>query len=157
MKRQNLCETIRTASRLTDYLARKAKVEVVIETPDDPVMVTFDAMQIEQVLVNLFQNAIQAMPNGGKLTVQLTREDKGIALRVQDVGVGIPEENLRRIFDPFFTTKPEGEGTGLGLSVSYGIVAKHRGRINVKSQPDKGSVFIIKLPYDQPLPRGTGE
>ena len=157
MKRQNFCETIRTSSRLTDYLARKGKVEVVIETPDDPVMVTYDATQIEQVLVNLFQNAIQAMPDGGKLTVQLMREDKGIALRVQDVGVGIPEENLRRIFDPFFTTKSEGEGTGLGLSVSYGIVAKHRGRINVKSQPGKGTVFIIKLPYDQPLPRGTGE
>lgn len=157
MKRQNICETIRTASRLTDYLARKGKVEVEIEMPDDAVMVTYDATQIEQVLVNLTQNAIQAMPDGGKLKLQLIREDRGIKLRVQDSGVGIAEENLRRVFDPFFTTKAEGDGTGLGLSVSYGIVTRHRGSIGVKSQPGKGSVFTIKLPYDQPLPRDTGE
>jgi two-component system NtrC family sensor kinase len=119
-------------------------------------MVTFDSTQIEQVLVNLFQNAIQAMPNGGKLHIRLNREEKGISLQVQDEGVGIPEENLPRIFDPFFTTKPEGVGTGLGLSVSYGIVTKHRGRIDVKSKLGNGSTFTIKLPYDQPLPRGTG-
>jgi two-component system NtrC family sensor kinase len=156
MKRQNICETVKTANRLTDYLARKGKVEVITDIPKDPVMVTYDSTQIEQVLVNLFQNAIQAMPNGGKLKINLNREEKGISLRVQDEGVGIHEKNLRRIFDPFFTTKPEGEGTGLGLSVSYGIVTKHRGRIDVKSQPGKGAIFTIKLPYDQPLPRGKG-
>jgi signal transduction histidine kinase len=154
MKRQNICETVKTATRLTDYLARKGKVEVITEIPTDPVMVTYDSTQIEQVLVNLFQNAIQAMPNGGKININLNREEKGISLRVQDEGVGIPAENLSRIFDPFFTTKPEGEGTGLGLSVSYGIVTKHRGRIDVKSTPGKGSSFTIKLPYDQPLRRG---
>jgi two-component system NtrC family sensor kinase len=156
MKQQNICDTVKTSLRLTDYLARKAKVEVVSEIPSDPLMVTYDSTQIEQVLVNLYQNAIQAMPNGGKLHVRLNREEKGISLQVQDEGVGIPEENLPRIFDPFFTTKPEGEGTGLGLSVSYGIVTKHRGRIDLKSKLGKGSTFTIKLPYDQPLRRGKG-
>jgi two-component system NtrC family sensor kinase len=156
MKRQNICETVRTATRLTDYLARKGKVEVISDIPTDSVMVTYDSAQIEQVLVNLIQNAIQAMPNGGKLNILLKREEKGISIRVQDEGIGIPDENIRRIFDPFFTTKPEGEGTGLGLSVSYGIVSKHRGGIDVKSKQDKGSTFTIKLPYDQPLVRGTG-
>jgi signal transduction histidine kinase len=156
MKQQNICDTVKTSLRLTDYLARKAKVEVVSEIPSDPLMVTYDSTQIEQVLVNLYQNAIQAMPDGGKLHVRLNREEKGISLQVQDEGVGIPEENLPRIFDPFFTTKPEGEGTGLGLSVSYGIVAKHRGRIELKSKLGKGSTFTIKLPYDQPLRRGKG-
>ena len=156
MKQQNICDTVKTSLRLTDYLARKAKVEVVSEIPSDPLMVTYDSTQIEQVLVNLYQNAIQAMPDGGKLHVRLNREEKGISLQVQDEGVGIPEENLPRIFDPFFTTKPEGEGTGLGLSVSYGIVTKHRGRIELKSKLGKGSTFTIKLPYDQPLRRGKG-
>lgn len=156
MKRQNICETIRTATRLTDFLARKANVEVILNIPKDAVMVTYDATQIEQVLVNLFQNAIQAMLNGGKLQINLAREENGISISIKDEGVGIPEENLRRIFDPFFTTKPEGEGTGLGLSVSYGIISKHRGQIDVESQPGQGSTFTIKLPYDQPLSHGKG-
>jgi signal transduction histidine kinase len=156
MKRQNICETVKTATRLTDYLARKGNVEVVTDIPNDSVMVTYDSAQIEQVLVNLIQNAIQAMPNGGKLNIFLKREEKGISIRAQDEGIGIPEENIRRIFDPFFSTKPEGEGTGLGLSVSYGIITKHRGRIDVKSTPGKGSSFTIKIPYDQPLVKGKG-
>jgi two-component system NtrC family sensor kinase len=114
------------------------------------VYVTYDAQQIEQVLINLIQNAIQAMPKGGTLRMSLSQADEAIALAVQDTGVGIPSENLRRIFDPFFTTKPAGEGTGLGLSVSYGIITRHHGRIDVESVVGQGTTFTILLPKRQP-------
>jgi signal transduction histidine kinase len=116
--------------------------------------VMLDTNQMKQVLVNLLNNAVQAMPGGGCLTVvtRLTeREIEGVsypmaAVEVRDSGVGISAENLGRIFDPFFTTKEVGQGTGLGLSVSYSIVEKHNGRIEVESVPGKGSTFSVLLP-----------
>lgn len=149
MKRQDICETIRTAIRLTDYIARKGQVEVHTELPPNPLLVAYDATQIEQVLVNLIQNAIQAMPDGGTLFIRLGRAERRVSIEVMDTGVGITKENLRRIFDPFFTTKPAGEGTGLGLSVSYGIISRHSGKIEVKSEVGKGTKFTINLPVDQ--------
>ena len=92
---------------------------------------TYDVQQIEQVLVNIISNAIQAMPSGGTLRVNLSQSDGAAAIAIQDNGIGISPEHQTRIFDPFFTTKPEGEGTGLGLSVSYGIISNHSGRIEV--------------------------
>lgn len=149
MKHQDICETIRAVIRLTDYLARKGRVEVRVELPPDPVMVTYDATQIEQVLVNLIQNAIQAMHKGGTLLVRLKKNGKGVSLQVMDTGVGIAKRDLGRIFDPFYTTKPEGEGTGLGLSVSYGIISSHSGKISVESELGKGTCFTIMLPAEQ--------
>ena len=119
-----------------------------LESP--PPLTTYDSQQIGQVLINLLQNAIQAMPDGGEINIQSSRNKDWVEISIQDNGVGIPEENLSKVFDPFFTTKPEGEGTGLGLSVSYGIVAQHRGRIDVQSKAGEGSTFIIKLPHVLP-------
>lgn len=150
MKRQDLCATLETALRLTDYLARKGKVKMIKDLPPPPVVVTYDATQIEQVIINLIQNAIQAMPGGGQLRIVLSRADEAVAIAVQDTGVGIPPQNLIKIFDPFFTTKPHGQGTGLGLSVSYGIVTRHGGRIDVASEAGRGTTFTILLPAEQP-------
>lgn len=150
LARQDLRETIETVLRLTEYLARRAKVHVVQDMPPEPVMVTYDAAQLEQVLMNLAQNAIQAMPNGGHLRAVLTPAAEAVAIAIQDTGTGISPQNLSRIFDPFFTTKPRGEGTGLGLSVSYGIVARHGGRIDVESQVGTGTTFTILLPLQPP-------
>ncbi len=147
---QDLKSTAESALRLTAYLARKAGVEVVADLPDQPVVVTYDAQQIEQVLINLIQNAIQAMPHGGTLRVSLRQAGEAVAIAVQDTGVGISPENLTRIFDPFFTTKPAGAGTGLGLSVSYGIVSHHKGHIDVESMVGRGTTFTILLPTRQP-------
>ena len=152
MQRRDMRETIQSSLRLTEYLTRKGKVEVVVDLPDQPVMVTFDAQQIEQVLINLFTNAIQAMEHGGSLRINLGRVKGAIAIAVQDTGIGIPKQNITRIFDPFFTTKPEGEGTGLGLSVSFGIVSRHGGTIEIKSELGWGTTFTVLLPEEPTQP-----
>jgi signal transduction histidine kinase len=103
--------------------------------------------ELQQVLLNLIINAVQAMPAGGDLTVTATQDkDKWINITVQDTGIGIAEEHLTHIFDPFFTTKEVGQGTGLGLSVSYGIINKHGGRITVDSTKGKGCKFTVIIP-----------
>jgi two-component system NtrC family sensor kinase len=144
----NLFDTVDSAVRLTEYLARKGKVKVEVIRGGDKLMLYYDPQHIEQVVINMIQNAIQAMPEGGKLTLAVGKYNQSAVIQFQDTGVGIPEENLRKIFDPFFTTKPLGEGTGLGLSVSYGIIKNHDGDIRVQSQVGKGTVFTIRLPLN---------
>jgi two-component system NtrC family sensor kinase len=106
-----------------------------------------DAPQIEQVLINLYVNAIQAMEKGGDLYVEVGRdpEGDGVVITVRDTGSGIPKDILPNIFDPFFSTKGT-KGTGLGLSVSYGIIRQHDGEITVDSEEGHGTTFTIKLP-----------
>ena len=104
--------------------------------------------QINQVFMNLLVNAAHAIDVKGVVTVRTGRGEDEVWVEVEDTGAGIPPENLKRIFDPFFTTKPVGKGTGLGLSVSYNIVQKHRGRIEVRSEVGKGSTFRVCLPID---------
>ena len=149
----DLRATVETVLRLTNYMAREARVDVHPELPATAVIATYDPRLLEQVLVNLIQNAIQAMPQGGRLTVRVAQTGETATVAVQDTGTGIAPEVLGRIFDPFFTTKPAGQGTGLGLSVSYGIVARHGGQIEVDSAPGQGATFTIRLPL-QPPPAG---
>ncbi|TFH34725.1 MAG: HAMP domain-containing protein [Anaerolineales bacterium] len=146
MQQRDLRSTIESVRRLTEYLTRKANVEVASIFPDRSVMATYDPQQIEQVLINLLTNAVQAMPEGGSLTFELRPGEHEVELIVSDTGIGIPDEIRARIFDPFFTTKPEGEGTGLGLSVSYGIITRHGGHIEVVSKIGIGTTFTIHLP-----------
>lgn len=110
-----------------------------------------NANQLEQVFTNMIINAGKAMPQGGKLWVSSGYDPENSIVRVEftDTGCGIPEENLNKIFDPFFTTRKPGEGTGLGLSVSYGIVKNHQGRIHVESRVGEGTRFIISLPVGE--------
>ena len=147
----DLRETVEASIRLTTYLIREARIQLVKEVPEQTLLVAYDPQQIEQVLINLIHNAIQAMPNRGTLKVCLEQADGSAAVAIQDTGTGISPENLKRIFDPFFTTKPEGVGTGLGLSVSYGIIANHKGRIEVESEEGKGTKFTIYLPVERQL------
>jgi signal transduction histidine kinase len=152
MQSHDLRETVEASVRLTTYLIREARIQLVKEIPEKMMLITYDPQQIEQVLINLIHNAIQAMPNRGTLNVHLDQVDGAAVVAIQDTGTGISPENLKRIFDPFFTTKPEGVGTGLGLSVSYGIIANHKGRIEVESEVGKGTKFTIYLPAEQHLP-----
>ncbi len=102
--------------------------------------------RLQQVFLNLFMNARDAMPNGGMLEVRTASNNGYVEVEVTDTGIGIPRENLIRIFDPFFTTKSSGRGTGLGLSVSYGIIKEHAGKIDVRSAPGKGTSFRLEFP-----------
>lgn len=111
--------------------------------------ITADPAQIHQVLVNLVVNAIQAMPDGGTLSVTTTATDGHVTLSVEDTGIGMPDEVLKKVFLPFFTTKDVDQGTGLGLSVVHGIVSAHGGTISVESTLGKGSRFIVRLPVSE--------
>ncbi|MDA8140619.1 MAG: HAMP domain-containing sensor histidine kinase [Desulfobacteraceae bacterium] len=101
---------------------------------------------LQQVFLNLFINAKEAMPEGGELDVHCTLQGDLVRVDIRDTGIGIPERHLSRIFDPFFTTKEVGKGTGLGLSVSFGIIERHHGTISVKSEINNGTTFTILLP-----------
>jgi two-component system NtrC family sensor kinase len=117
-----------------------------------------DSAQLRQVFVNLMDNAAEAMPDGGRLTVSTRRGSDGyVAVDVQDTGMGIPEENLGRLFTPFFTTKPIGKGTGLGLAIVYGIVKMHRGQIEVHSQVGSGTTFTVTLPIEGAPVKSRGQ
>ncbi len=107
-----------------------------------------DSSQIQQVCTNIILNAAEAMAAEGELTVasRTTADGQWIEIEFTDTGCGIPRENLEKIFDPFFTTKEVGRGTGLGLAVSFGIIARHKGTIEVKSEPGKGTTFTVRLP-----------
>ncbi|RJR43481.1 MAG: PAS domain S-box protein [Desulfobacteraceae bacterium] len=105
-----------------------------------------DFNQLQQCLINLIFNAIDAMPEGGVLSIFSSRQEGMAEIKVQDTGCGIPQEVLPSIFDPFFTTKGEGKGLGLGLSTVQGIIRRHKGTIRVKSEPGKGTVFTIRFP-----------
>ncbi len=105
--------------------------------------------ELSQVMVNMLINACHAVDKKGKIDITtLKTENNNILIRVKDNGTGVEKKNLSRIFDPFFTTKPVGQGTGLGLSVGYGIIKRHRGDIKVQSSMGKGTVFTISLPAD---------
>jgi signal transduction histidine kinase len=148
MRSADLRETVKAAMRLTAYLTRR--YNTITELPEEELIVTYDVQLIEQVLINMIHNAVQSMPNGGDLKIRLECVDDVASIAIQDSGCGISQEDVKRVFDPFFTTKPEGEGTGLGLSVSYGIVANHNGQIHVQSKIGEGTTFTILLPVYQP-------
>ena len=125
--------------------ARKKQITMVRElTPLPPVIC--NAARVNQVIMNLLTNAIDACDEGGRVTIRTYSEVEGIRLEVTDTGCGMEPTVRDRIFDPFFTTKPIGQGTGLGLSISYGIVKEHGGSIEVDSAPGEGTRFIVRLP-----------
>jgi two-component system NtrC family sensor kinase len=148
---QNLNRAISRTLFLLESQAifQNIKIEKVL-SPSLP-KVPVDIQQIYHVLMNLVINAAEAMEGAGKLTVKssLARSRKCVCIEISDTGPGVPQEVIPRIFDPFFTTKGDRRGTGLGLSVAYGIVENHHGKIKVKNHSGGGAVFIIELPLTQ--------
>jgi signal transduction histidine kinase len=139
---------IRESLKLVENQFAVSGVECKLSMPAESLTVHINANRIKQVLINLFTNAVKAMPKGGWLLVDVALSDDSryVNITVTDTGVGIPPDVLPYIFDPFFTTSEVGRGTGLGLSVSYGIIKRHGGTITVKSELDKGSAFTVALP-----------
>lgn len=152
----DLGDIVRDIGGLLRHLTGE-NVELVISTPQEPVLVRIDKNQVEQVLTNLAVNSRDAMPDGGRLTLDLTfRTDSAAGtssalLVVTDTGVGMNEETAARIFEPFYSTKGE-RGTGLGLSTVHGIVSQSGGRIDVRSEPGRGTTFTIVLPLTEAAP-----
>ena len=145
----DLAQLLRDAADRVARLGAETQVEVVCEAPDAPLPLRGDRDKIRQILDNLARNAVEAMPDSGRLTFRVRREsaDDGqdhVAIEVTDTGVGMSEEQVERIFDPFYSNKTD--GTGLGLSIVYGIVQAHRGRISVRSRPGQGTTFTILIP-----------
>lgn len=121
-------------------------IELSLDLSDNLPEIYIDPVQVGQVVLNILLNAAHAITPPGKIHVATKVADKFVELIISDTGKGIPEEHFKKIFDPFFTTKDKTKGTGLGLAVSYGIIKKHGGDIEVKSALDKGSTFIVRLP-----------
>ncbi|WP_205424962.1 ATP-binding protein [Marinobacter sp. BW6] len=128
----------------------KYKAEVVRDFDDLP-NVECIISQINQVIMNLLVNAAHAIEDFGQIHIRTRASGDNVIIEIEDTGQGISEENLNRIFEPFFTTKPIGKGTGLGLSLSFNIIEKHNGLIDVDSRPGEGTCFRITLPINQPL------
>lgn len=147
---------LREVSALLERQLRRHRVTLTLQLSPSLPLVLGSADQLKQVFLNLFLNAQEAMPEGGRLTVTTHLAKDGdrelllpggwIVVQVQDTGVGIPEEHQRHIFEPFFSTKREQKGTGLGLWVSMGIIQQHGGQMRVRSRPGRGTTFIIALP-----------
>ena len=134
---------------LTSQKTRYANVHIATELSPDLPAIQASPTEIQQVLLNLVNNAVDAIGKpGGTVTVVTRTEGDAVVLEVSDTGKGIPEANLGRIFDPFFTTKPVGQGTGLGLSICYGIVEKARGSITVESEIEQGTTFTVSFPRE---------
>lgn len=152
-----LRELAERAASLLSTLAKKRNVTVVVDGGEKPVRANVDSAQIEQAVTNLVINAVHAMPKGGTITVA-TRNTRAASpsapgderecavIEIKDEGEGISEDHLSRIFEPFFTTKGVGEGTGLGLSVTHGIIEDHEGWMTAVSEVGKGSTFRLFLP-----------
>jgi signal transduction histidine kinase len=125
--------------------AKIQSINVVAQLPDAPALVQGDAHLLQQVFMNLFLNAIHAMPTGGRLTVAVEMDPRQVGVKVADTGHGIAAGDLGNIFDPFYSKSSGRGGTGLGLPLCYAIVKQHAGVIEVDSAPGQGSVFTVRL------------
>jgi two-component system, NtrC family, sensor kinase len=142
----NMNSVLEETLTLVQHPFRTAHVNVIKNYTDKLPSVLGSSTRLQQVFLNLFMNARDAMPSGGMLEVRTGAHNGSVEVEVSDTGSGIPPENLNRIFDPFFTTKATGRGTGLGLSVSYGIIKEHAGKVDVRSTPGKGTSFRLEFP-----------
>ncbi len=143
----SLARVVQSAARLLRHQRRGPRdVEFAVEVADDLAPVLGDEGQLQQAVIILAENAVDAMPGGGRVTLRARPEGARVAVEVADTGIGIPAEHLAKIFEPFFTTKEVGAGTGLGLAVCYGIVKEHGGHVAVDSTVGRGTTFTLTLP-----------
>lgn len=156
--RLSLCSPIRSALSMVEQRAKKSGIQIEDQLPERLPMIKANPDEMEQVFLNLFLNALDAMLDGGRLIVTARMEEGQdrttgpgkLAVVVEDTGSGIPADIQSRIFEPFYTTKPEGEGTGLGLSICQGLVKSHGGYIDVQSTPGEGTRITVSLPITHP-------
>lgn len=148
LKKMNLHEGLESTLALL-FNQYKHSVEVTKQYGQLPELECFPG-QLNQVWMNILSNAIQAMPNGGNLTITTTLDGDKVQISIQDTGTGMSDEVKSRVFEAFFTTKDVGQGTGLGMSITASIIEKHHGKIQIESALGKGSTFTVSLPVSQP-------
>ncbi|MDR3628292.1 MAG: HAMP domain-containing sensor histidine kinase [Ignavibacteriaceae bacterium] len=146
--KEDLIKIIDKATTVINHHLEMHHVTLEKDFPGEPVELFCNAQKIQQAVMSLLINAIEAMPNGGKITIRVTNEKKQAIIRIIDEGTGISEKDLPHIFEPFFSTKEAATGTGLGLAVVYGIVANHNGHIDVEKTSIQGTTFKITLPQN---------
>jgi two-component system NtrC family sensor kinase len=149
----DLNKLVRETYSLIEHQLQKSQIVTTLDVSSELLLVKGNSGKLQQVLLNLFLNARDAMPTGGRLAIHASIEDNMAHVDVTDTGCGIEPENLARIYDPFFSTKAAKKGTGLGLAVSYGIIREHGGSIDVSSKVDAGTTFRLNLPLSVRQPR----
>ncbi|MGB9894130.1 MAG: sensor histidine kinase, partial [Candidatus Saccharicenans sp.] len=142
--RVDLKDSLEEIISLIEYRLKSLNIQ--LEMKLNPVIIYAQRERLQQVFINIILNALDAMPGGGRLTIETSQKENLALVRISDTGTGIKPEHLPRIFDPFFTTKGIGKGTGLGLSISFAIIKEHEGQILVDSAVGKGTTFTIILP-----------
>jgi signal transduction histidine kinase len=142
----NIVTTCQDTLKLVDNQAKIQKISIPVKINIERAMVRGNASLLQQVFLNLFLNAMNAMPDGGTLSLVLDKSDSELLVGITDTGHGIPKDDIENIFDPFYTRAPVGKGTGLGLSICYSILKQHSGSLQVDSVQGKGSTFTVKLP-----------
>ena len=146
LPRLNLIPILHDTLSLITSQTRKHHIELAVHEPPDPVLVRGDGSLLQQVFMNLFLNAINAMPKGGHLRLSVETDQRQVSVGVADTGCGISKSDVGNIFDPFFTKSSGGNGTGLGLAICYSIIQQHSGAIDVESNEGQGSTFTVRLP-----------
>ena len=154
MRHFNLVQLMQETQYLLNHHFKTKNITVDYKGPKKT-LVYGDDKQMQQVLVNVLLNAVQASPPNSTIQITIDLVDQWVKVSIFDQGSGISDDALNQIFNPFFSTKPEGEGTGLGLSVSYGIVKKHQGNITIANRSEGGSVVTITLPHNSDLSQTT--
>jgi signal transduction histidine kinase len=149
-KKTNLNECLESTLTLL-HSSYKNKIEIVKKYGDLPDVDCFPG-QINQVLMNILSNAIQAIPEAGKIFISTRIVGDMVKISIKDTGSGMTEDVRKKIYDPFFTTKEVGKGTGLGLYISYGIIEKHNGKMEVFTKVGEGTEFVITMPIEQQIP-----
>jgi PAS domain S-box-containing protein len=147
MRKRDIHGALRKLIALTKSKFKENRIKVILRFRESAPFVFIDPSRIEQAFLNIVLNAIDAMPRGGRVTIATEYDEEFVTVIFKDSGVGIAKENLFRVFDPFFTTKPV--GTGLGLAVTYSIIASHNGVITVESRKGKGATFTIRFPREK--------
>ncbi|WML53707.1 PAS domain S-box protein [Neobacillus sp. PS3-12] len=144
LEEKNVIPVIKNVVSLLEFEARKRHVRLHLECEAEIIQIECDENRLKQVFLNFIKNGIEAMPNGGDLYVRTFIKDNNVQISIQDTGVGIPEDKLKKLGEPFFTTKKN--GNGLGLMVSFKIIESHNGKVFIESEPNKGTTFNIFLP-----------
>jgi signal transduction histidine kinase len=149
------CTTVEEVADLIQPEAERKGISVIVKTGKSVPQILMDKRHLKQALLNLIQNAMAAMPEGGRLGVSTEYRNDEIQISISDTGTGIPEDLLTKIFEPYFTTKKN--GTGLGLTITFKIIKEHSGDISLESKEGKGSTFTIHLPVPQKVKKSLSQ